>query len=118
MVLHHKLCHTLGGAFNLPHAELHAVILPHALACNRTGAAYAMERIARALGVSSAPRGVFNLAERSGLPASLEALGMPREGITLATDMAVKNPYPNPRPLEPDAIRQLPEHAYDGKRPL
>ena len=28
MALHHKLCHTLGGGFNLPHAETDAVILP------------------------------------------------------------------------------------------
>lgn len=118
MGLHHKLCHTLGGAFNLPHAELHTVILPHALAYNSSGAPQAMERIARALGVYSAPRGLFDLAERSGLPVSLAALGMPREGIALAADLAVKNPYPNPRPLERDAIRLLLEHAYDGVRPL
>ena len=34
MGLHHKLCHTLGGSFNLPHAEVHTVVLPHALAYN------------------------------------------------------------------------------------
>jgi alcohol dehydrogenase class IV len=117
MGLHHKLCHTLGGAFNLPHAELHAVILPHALAYNSTGAVRAMERIAHALGVSSAPRGIFDLAAGSGLPVSLAALGMPREGIALAAEMAVKNPYPNPRPLETDAIMQMLERAYDGVRP-
>ncbi|MEM9685270.1 MAG: maleylacetate reductase, partial [Pseudomonadota bacterium] len=27
MALHHKLCHTLGGTFNLPHAETHSVVL-------------------------------------------------------------------------------------------
>ena len=27
MALHHKLCHTLGGAFNLPHAETHTCLL-------------------------------------------------------------------------------------------
>ena len=28
MGLHHKLCHTLGGSFGLPHAPTHAVVLP------------------------------------------------------------------------------------------
>ena len=28
MALHHKLCHTLGGSFNLPHAETHTIVLP------------------------------------------------------------------------------------------
>src|SRR3546814_10592471 len=31
MGLHHKLCHTLGGALNLPHAETHTIVLPHAI---------------------------------------------------------------------------------------
>ncbi len=34
MALHHKLCHTLGGTFDLPHAETHTIMLPHALAYN------------------------------------------------------------------------------------
>jgi alcohol dehydrogenase class IV len=117
MGLHHKLCHTLGGAFNLPHAQLHAVMLPHALSYNSAGASDAMERIARALGVPSAPAGIFDLAERNGLPISLKALGMPREGIAFAADLAVQNPYSNPRPLEKDAIRQLLQNAYDGVHP-
>ena len=38
MGLHHKLCHTLGGSFNLPHAETHTIVLPHALAYNAAAA--------------------------------------------------------------------------------
>ena len=44
MALHHKLCHTLGGSFNLPHAETHTVVLPHALAYNAAAAPAAMPR--------------------------------------------------------------------------
>lgn len=29
MSLHHKLCHTLGGTFNLSHAETHTIVQPH-----------------------------------------------------------------------------------------
>ena len=35
--LHHKLCHVLGGTFDLPHARTHAVVLPHVLAFNAPG---------------------------------------------------------------------------------
>jgi maleylacetate reductase len=66
MGLHHKLCHTLGGSFNLPHAEVHTVVLPHALAYNAEHAPEAMRRIARALGAESAAAGVFDLAHRLG----------------------------------------------------
>ena len=66
--LHHKLCHTLGGTFNLPHAETHTVVLPHALAYNAPAAPEAMARIARALGAPTPPQGLFDLASALGAP--------------------------------------------------
>ncbi|SAL23986.1 catechol 1,2-dioxygenase [Caballeronia choica] len=68
MALHHKLCHTLGGSFNLPHAETHAIVLPHALAYNSAAAPGAMSRIARALGSESAALGVFELGRELDIP--------------------------------------------------
>ncbi|MEO8060513.1 MAG: maleylacetate reductase [Burkholderiales bacterium] len=115
--LHHKLCHTLGGSFNLPHAEVHTVILPHALAYNAAHAPEAMQRIARALGTPTAPAGVFDLAHRHHAPTSLQSLGMPAEGLDRAADLAVQNQYPNPRPLERGAIRELLQRAFEGSRP-
>ncbi len=64
MALHHKLCHVLGGTFNMPHAETHTVILPHATAHNAKGSADAMTRIARALGAADAADGLHDLAQR------------------------------------------------------
>jgi alcohol dehydrogenase class IV len=117
MGLHHKLCHTLGGSFNLPHADVHTVILPHALAYNAPAAPQAMRRVARALGAPEAARGVFDLARRHGAPVSLAAIGMPAEGLDRAADLAVSAPYPNPRPLERDALRALLQRAFDGAPP-
>jgi len=117
MGLHHKLCHTLGGSFNLPHAEVHTVILPHALAYNAAQAPEAMQRIARALDAASAPAGVFDLAQRHDAPTALKDIGMPAEGLDRAADLAVQNQYPNPRPLERAAIRELLQRAFEGTRP-
>jgi maleylacetate reductase len=117
MALHHKLCHVLGGTFNMPHAETHTVILPHATAYNAKSSAEAMTRIARALGVKDAAGGLFDLAQVLGAQLSLRELGMPESGLDKAADVAVANPYPNPRPLERGAIRQLLDDAYHGKRP-
>jgi alcohol dehydrogenase class IV len=117
MGLHHKLCHTLGGSFNLPHAEVHTVILPHALAYNAAAAPVAMARVSRALGGTNAPRAVFELARRHGAPTSLAAIGMPAEGLDRAAELAAATPYPNPRPLERDALRQLLQRAFDGMPP-
>ena len=123
MGLHHKLCHTLGGSFNLPHAEVHAVVLAHALAYNAAAAPVAMARVARALGVAdagqplAAARAVQALAHRHGAPLSLAAIGMPADGLERAADLAVQNQYSNPRPLERSALRALLQRAFDGDPP-
>ena len=128
MGLHHKLCHTLGGSFNLPHAQTHTVVLPHALAYNAAAAPQAMRRITRALhaadpslDASNPARALQTLAARHGAPVSLAALGMPAEGLDRAADMAAdlasNTPYPNPRPLQRDALRALLQRAFEGAAP-
>ena len=121
MGLHHKLCHTLGGSFNLPHAQTHSVILPHALAYNAAAAPEAMVRIAKALGGGSGGAAALclqQLASHHGAPTSLAAIGMPASGLDRAADLAASTPYPNPRPLERAALRALLQRAYDGAPPL
>jgi alcohol dehydrogenase class IV len=117
MALHHKLCHVLGGSFDLPHAETHAVLLPHAVAYNAPAAPDAMARVARALGATDAAAGLCELASRLGAPAGLKAIGMRRDGIGKAVELALAEPYPNPRPLQRAAIRELLERAFDGAPP-
>jgi maleylacetate reductase len=117
MALHHKLCHTLGGSFNLPHAETHTIVLPHALAYNAAAAPQAMERIARALGGASAAQAVYDLAKNNGAPVALRDIGMKAEDLDKACDIAMSNQYPNPRPLEAESIRRLLADAYEGRRP-
>jgi maleylacetate reductase len=117
MGLHHKLCHTLGGTFNLPHAEVHTVILPHALAYNAERAPDAMVRIARALNASSAAEGLLALQRSLGAPTSLKDIGMASDGLDRAADLAASQPYPNPRPIERDAIRAMLQRAFDGDVP-
>ena len=117
MALHHKLCHTLGGTFNLPHAETHTIVLPHALAYNAKAAPDAMRRIATALHAADGPQAVFDLAKDNGAPVALRDIGMKAQDLDRACDIALQNQYPNPRPLEKAAIRQLFQDAYDGTRP-
>ncbi|WP_431510376.1 maleylacetate reductase [Variovorax sp. DAIF25] len=117
MALHHKLCHTLGGSFNLPHAETHTIVLPHALAYNAAAAPRAMERIAGALGGRSAAQAVYELARDNGAPVALRDIGMKEADLDVACAQALQNQYPNPRPLERDAIRALLQNAWEGARP-
>ncbi|MGC1173595.1 maleylacetate reductase [Polaromonas sp.] len=117
MALHHKLCHTLGGSFNLPHAETHTIVLPHALAYNAAAAPQAMAAIAAALQAGSAAQAVFDLAKDHGAPVALRDIGMKEADLDKACDIAMQNQYPNPRALERRAIRQLLQDAYEGTRP-
>jgi maleylacetate reductase len=117
MSLHHKLCHTLGGAFNLPHAETHSVILPHALAYNAAAAPDAMASLRRAFGGRDPVAALSDLARRIGAPTALRDIGMPQAGIDLAADEAMRNPYWNPRAVERDGVRALIARAYAGDPP-
>lgn len=117
MAIHHKLCHTLGGSFNLPHAEVHTVILPHAAAYNQEAVPDAMRRVAEALGAKSAPQGIYDLSLRIGAPVALKDIGMPLDGLGRAAKIATQNPYYNPRPVEYAGVRKLLEDAYYGRRP-
>lgn len=119
MALHHKLCHTLGGSFGLPHAETHAVILPHAAAYNAAAAPQAMAVIARALGRPHRPAAqcLAELATELGAPSSLRALGMRDTDLDRAADLAMSAPYWNPQPLERKRLRHLLGAAFEGIGP-
>jgi len=117
MALHHKLCHTLGGSFNLPHAETHTIVLPHALAYNEAAVPRAMRRIGQALGRANAAQAAFDLARDNGAPTALRDIGMKSGDLDRACEIALQDRYPNPRLLERRAIRDLLQNAYDGIRP-
>jgi maleylacetate reductase len=117
MALHHKLCHVLGGSFNLPHAETHMVMLPYTAAYNAAAAPEAMARLARALGAPDAVSGLYDLKQRLAGSLSLKDLGMPGDGIERAATIASANPYSNPRPIEFEGLRTLIAAAYEGARP-
>jgi alcohol dehydrogenase class IV len=118
MSLHHKLCHVLGGSFDLPHAETHAIVLPHVVAYNAEAAPEAMRRVARALGTPDATLGLFDLQRRLKIPVALADIGMPEDGIDLAAELATRNAYANPRSLDRAALRELLARAWRGEVPL
>lgn len=118
MALHHKLCHTIGGMFNTPHAETHAIILPHATAYNAPATPEAMQRLARALGTDGDPAtALYELARRLGVPMGLQALGVPEDGLDRVVAETLKNPYWNPRPLEQAELVGLLQRAWQGGIP-
>jgi alcohol dehydrogenase class IV len=111
MGLHHQLAHVLGGAFDLPHAELHTLLLPHVLAFDLPAAPAAAARLERITGGD--PVAVVSaLARAHDGPTTLGALGVPRGALRGVAERVVAAPYPNPRPLDVAAVTTLLEEAW------
>jgi alcohol dehydrogenase class IV len=117
MALHHKVCHVLGGTFDLPHADTHAIMLAHIVAYQAGAAPHAMRRIACALDTDDAWTGLHALGTRLRVPQSLAEIGMPHEGIGRAAELVLRETYPNPRAPDHDSIRAMLERAWRGAAP-
>jgi maleylacetate reductase len=116
--LHHKICHVLGGMFNLPHAETHAVVLPHVLAYNAPSAPEAERRIAHGLGSTTAREGLRALRAQLDAPRALRDYGMPADGIAKAVGpIMAALPGNNPRTVSEDSLTALLRAAWAGEEP-
>jgi alcohol dehydrogenase class IV len=111
MGLHHQLAHVLGGTFDLPHAELHALLLPHVLAFDLPAAPRAADRLMRAFGADPVET-VAGLLRGRDVPTALRRLGVPEEGLADVARRVVAEPYPNPRPLHVDEVTALLEGMW------
>ena len=116
MSLHHKLCHTLGGAFGMPHAETHAILLPHTAAYNSSAASKELARATELFG-GDLGGGLHDFAASIGAPLALSDLGLKQGDLAKAADMAVQNPYKNPREVTREGLLDLLTRAHAGQRP-
>jgi maleylacetate reductase len=116
MALHHKICHTLGGSFDTPHAETHAIMLSHTAAFNARAAQSGLAPVAEIFG-GSVGGGLWDFAKATGAPLSLRDFGLTEADLDRAADIAVENPYWNPQPIDRRSIRQLLQDAWEGSRP-
>jgi len=116
--LHHRLCHTFGGTFNTPHAETHTILLPHSVAYNAAAARFGTARLAEAMGIQDAARGIFDLAGTVGAPRALKDIGVKESDLDEAAAIATATPLSNPEPVTADRIRALLENAFHGCPPV
>jgi maleylacetate reductase len=118
MSLHHKLCHTLGGTLDLRHAPAHTVVLPHGLAYTSRPLQTRSPHSPAPLGGADDPaRELWELGGRLGAPRSLRELGMQEADIPRIAELAVANPYANPRPVTRNGVESLLRAAWAGEPP-
>ncbi|RSZ64668.1 maleylacetate reductase [Corynebacterium hylobatis] len=116
--LHHKICHVLGGTFNLPHAQTHATVLPYVLAFNAPHAPQAEARAAAAFGTGTALEGLQKLREQVDAPQKLSDYGFTAEGIPETVCIVLeKLPANNPREITADNLTALLTAALNGDDP-
>ncbi|WP_322657547.1 maleylacetate reductase [Streptomyces justiciae] len=118
--LHHKICHVLGGAYDLEHAALHSVVLPHVVGLNLPAAPDAARRLGSALGNSADPFGaLLELYAELDPPGSLRELGLGESALDQTADLiAAQVPESNPRRMTREAIRELLARAWRGEAPV
>lgn len=117
MALHHKLCHTLGGSFDLPHAQTHAIVLPHAIHYNAAAVPQLLAPIVQILGGEAPGPSLWHFARRVGSPMALKDLGLAESDLDRAAEIAIRNPYWNPREVTRDGVRRLLQNAWSGEVP-
>ena len=116
--IHHKICHVLGGALDLPHAETHTIVLPQAVAFNEPAMPEIAARIAGALGADGAATGLFAMIEKIGAKTALKDIAMREEQIDVVLPQILEAvPEDNPRPTDERGMRDILENAYAGRRP-
>jgi maleylacetate reductase len=116
--IHHKICHVLGGTYGLPHAQTHAVVLPHVLAFNAPTAPAAAQRVARALGGSDAVTALADLYSDLGATQNLDDLGYRASSIEESIDIILPAvPASNPREVTRRSLAGLLHDAWAGAAP-
>jgi maleylacetate reductase len=117
MGIHHKICHTLGGMFDLGHAPMHSAVLPWAVQYNLNFAQSQLSEVAEVLNAPRADIGLWDLANEVGAQTSLKNIGYPLEKSEEVADAISRATLVNPRPFEKQAVMELLERAYKGIRP-
>ncbi len=117
MGIHHKICHTLGGMFNLPHAPMHSAVLPYAVKYNEKFAQSQLAKVAKILGSETASQGIWNLSTEIGAEFALKSLQFSEAEIESATEAISSQVLVNPRPFEHEFVVKLLKAANNGTRP-
>lgn len=113
--LHHRICHVLGGTFNLPHADVHAAVLPWVVDHFRAAAPDAVGRVAEVLDAENPVEGLLELADDLGVSAGLGQLGLGSGDLDRAAALSAAQAPARPAPVSPADVRAILENAMPSR---
>lgn len=101
----------------MPHAETHTIILPHVLAYNSPAIPEVLKKLADVLPGSDGDtiKGLNILLQNLKVKRGLKDFGFKEEDLDKAAQIAVANPYWNPRAIEIGPLRELLRRAWAGE---
>ena len=117
MSLQHTLCHVLGGTFNLPHAQTHAIVLPHVMAFNAPYAPDMVDALTGAFGDGDPWTALWRLQQTLPMPTALSDLGLRHGDPTEVARQVTATPHDNPRPITPADVYTVLTQAWAGHQP-
>ena len=109
--LQHKLAHVLGG-LGLPHAEAHAIILPHVTRFNLTAAPEAKARLVQALGGGDPAGCVAAMLGQFPIPQRLREIGFDVGKTDFVAGEIAAQAIKSPRPVSAAEVHELLQAAY------
>jgi maleylacetate reductase len=109
--LHHKLAHLLGG-LGLPHAETHAIMLPHVMRFNLEAAPDAKARLQDALGSGDPAAAIAAMLKKFPIPQRLRDVGFDAAKADFVADEIAAAAITAPQPASADDVRALLAAAY------
>jgi maleylacetate reductase len=104
--LQHKLAHVLGG-LGLPHAQAHAIILPHVTHFNLQAAAEAKARLAQALGSDDPAQAIAAMLGRFPIPRRLRDIGFDISKADFVAGEIAAQSIASPRSVSAADVRTL-----------
>jgi maleylacetate reductase len=109
--LQHKLAHVLGG-LGLPHAETHAIILPHVTRFNLPAAPDANARLAEAMGSADPAVALANMLKKFSVPQRLSEVGFDIGKIDFVAGEIAGAAIKSPRSVSAGDVSELLTAAY------
>lgn len=117
MALHHKICHVLGGAFRLPHAQTHTIILPYVLQFNAPAIPGVYKDLASIMNADDPANALWELGDSLGAPKSLVEIGMDIDWVPIAVEqLLTETGYYNPREVSGNELTAIILRAARGER--
>ncbi len=104
--LHHKLAHVLGG-LGLPHAETHAIMLPHTMRFSLAAAPEARTRLAEALRSEDPAEALAAMLKRFPIPQRLREVGFDPDKVDFVAREIAGASIKAPRPVTAEDVRQI-----------